>query len=257
MKYCSKRSANKQFYLSGLVSLLMSGCILTVSRTYIFLHTSNSITCILHTELEVQPRLEVCWALDTHTEAPFQKAPGQHNQDKKKLCEKENTITIFYCHGLQTQKNDCPTRQSLVKMEAQYSPLQSISFGFSWFLPLDLRLWSSFIAKALVGHLQDKLLPLLHQGAAPGKLRSHKLCQDNTTWPSLPLTALFLMHSASFTCPPLAECLQGSHFQDLPMTWWQLLGFNGSVLSQSGAVLCTEAVHDDDLNSAWFPPCIC
>lgn len=84
----------------------MSGCILTASRTYIFLHTINSITCILHTELEVQPRLEVCWALDTHTGAPFQKAPGQHNQDKKKFCEKENTITIFYSHGLQTQKNE-------------------------------------------------------------------------------------------------------------------------------------------------------
>lgn len=152
----------------GLVSLSMSGRVLTVSRTYIFLHTSNSITCILHTELEVQPRLEVCWALDTHTEAPFQKAPGQHNQDKKKFCEKENTITIFYCHGLQTQKNDCPTRESLVRMEAQYSPLQSISFGFS-FLLLDLRLWGSSIpqwrsrcslpAKALAEHLQDKLLP--------------------------------------------------------------------------------------------------
>lgn len=44
--------------------------------------------------------------------------------------------------------------------------------------------------------------------------------------------ALFLMHSASFTCPPLAECLQGSHFQDLPRTWWQLLDFSGCVLRE-------------------------
>lgn len=61
---------------------------------------------------------------------------------------------------------------------------------------------------------------------------SNKLCQVYTTSTSLPLAALFLMHSASFTCPPLAECLQGSHFQDLPMTWWQLLDFSGCVLRE-------------------------
>lgn len=76
---------------------------------------------------------------------------------------------------------------------------------------------------------------LLHQGAAPAKLRScrsNKLRQEHTTWTSLPLAALFLMYSAPFTCPPLAECLQGSHFQDLSMTWEQLLDFNGSVLRE-------------------------
>lgn len=60
---------------------------------------------------------------------------------------------------------------------------------------------------------------------------SNKPCQDHTTCSSLALAALFLMYSASFTCPPLAECLQDSHFQGLSMTWWQVLDFNGSVLS--------------------------
>lgn len=32
----------------------------------------------------------------SHSAALFQTAPSQHNQGDEKLCEKENTITLFY-----------------------------------------------------------------------------------------------------------------------------------------------------------------
>lgn len=50
-----------------LCSYSWSGSILIVSRTYISPHASNSIACTLQTGLEVQPRLEVCWALAIRT----------------------------------------------------------------------------------------------------------------------------------------------------------------------------------------------
>lgn len=59
------------------------------------------------------------------------------------------------------------------------------------------------------------------------------VCQDHTTHTRLPFAALFLMYSASLTRPSLAECLQSQAdvSRTLSVTWWQVLDFNGSVLS--------------------------
>lgn len=103
MKYYSTRSnTSKLLYIikparhQSQCSYPQGGSVLIASRTYILLHTSNSRTCTLNAELEVQPRLEVCWALDTHRKALIQKASGQHNRDKIKVYEKENSIILFH-----------------------------------------------------------------------------------------------------------------------------------------------------------------
>lgn len=87
--------------------------------------------------------------------------PTQSRQEKV-LWKGKTPLLYFTVMDFRLRKMNCPTKESLVRMEAQNSPLQSISFGFS-LLPLDLRLWSSLIpqwrSKILIGHLQDELLP--------------------------------------------------------------------------------------------------
>lgn len=162
-----------------------------VSRTYILLHTSNSITCILHTELEVQPRLEVCWALDTHTERhSSRKLLANTIKTRKSFVKRKTSLLYFTNVDFRLRKMTKVHILNRGEFGKDGSPvfaaldniLQSISFGFRLLL-LDFRLCSSFIlqwrsrcsllAEALAEHLQDQLLPhLLYQGAAPGKLRS-------------------------------------------------------------------------------------
>lgn len=162
-----------------------------VSRTSILLHTSNSITCILHTKLEVQPRLEVCWALDTHTERhSSRKLLANTIKTRKSFVKRKTPLPYFTNVDFRLRKMTKVHILNWGEFGRDGSPifatldniLQSIGFGFS-FLLLDFTLCGSFIlqwrsrcsllTEALAEHPQDKLLPhLLYRGAASGKPRS-------------------------------------------------------------------------------------
>lgn len=119
---------------------------------YILLHTSNSITRILHTELEVQPRLEVCWALDIHTERhSSRKLLANTIKTRKSFVKRKTPLPYFTNVDFRLRKvtklrtlnrgefgkDGSPVFATLDKL------LQSISFGLS-FLLLDFRLCGSF-----------------------------------------------------------------------------------------------------------------
>ena len=162
-----------------------------VSRTYILLHTSNSITCILHTELEVQPRLEVCWALDIHTERhSSRKLLANTIKTRKSFVKRKIPLLYFTNVDVRLRKATKLHTLNWGEFGKDGSPifatldnvLQSVNFGLS-FSFLDFKLCGIFtlqqrsrrslLAEALAEHLQDKLLPHLpYRAPAPGKLRS-------------------------------------------------------------------------------------
>lgn len=221
-----------------------SRSILTVSRTYILLHTSNSITCILHTELEVQPRLEVCWALDAHTGGhSSRKLLANTIKTRKSFVKRKTPLPYFTNVNFRLRKTTKVHVLSWGELSKDGNPkfatLDNVlqSFGFS-FLLLDIRLCCLFIlqCRRQCSLLQKRWPSTCRRSSCPtyptkvqhqensgtegeerGQHEQHeiRLSGPHHSYSCLLFTALFLMYAASFTWPSLAECLQSSRFQDL------------------------------------------
>lgn len=124
-----------------------------VSRTYISLHTSNSIACTLRTGLEVQPRLEVCWALDIRTARhSSRQLLANAIRTMRSFVKRKTPLPSFINMGFRLQKIiKLHTKRCRIWQRQKLSPtfitlgnvFRNISFGFSLLL-LDTRLGGSF-----------------------------------------------------------------------------------------------------------------